>query len=125
MKRFLLTISTLFFIISSTELHQLARLPLLVKHYLHHRSEGTSLSFTAFLQLHYTDKHPSDNDEGDDEQLPFKSPESISHTDIPVQESVEIDTRANFRYVNGLEFYHNEGTPIHISYAFFRPPRII
>jgi len=58
-------------LISNTEFHQMMKLPVLVKHFIHHKSLDNSLSFAEFIEIHY-----SDNAEGNDQthdNLPFKS----------------------------------------------------
>ena len=78
---------------SATELHQLLKIPLLIQHYMHHRSKDTTLSFLEFLKIHYTDsQHPNDNDDREDNELPFKSIGNVSHTDTPIMEkTVTVD----------------------------------
>ena len=67
-----------------TPANQLLRLPILVEHFLSHKSaKGTSL--LDFLKEHYATNH-QDADQSEDEQLPFKSagPLEISFAIIPV-----------------------------------------
>lgn len=61
------------YLISSTELRQLLKFPLLMEHYAEHRQQDHSLSLLGFLAMHYNDKDIIDLDYGKDQQLPFKS----------------------------------------------------
>ena len=58
-------------LISNTEFHQMMKLPILVKHFIHHKSLDISLSFAEFIEIHYSDN--LDADDHTHENLPFKS----------------------------------------------------
>ncbi|HET6769114.1 MAG TPA: hypothetical protein VFH08_17005 [Chitinophagaceae bacterium] len=108
----------------STEIHQLWKLPFLVKHYLQHRNDDPLLSFTTFLKIHYTDRdHPDDNDDKDDNELPFKSIGNISHIDTPVLEK-QIAATGNYCLPEKLTTYYPKGIPDNRSFSIFHPPRI-
>jgi len=112
------------FAFSATELHQLVRLPQLAEHFREHKRENPSLSLFGFLQLHYTVDHPLDNDEDDDNQLPFKTTEAIGHVDFSISSSrLNLNTQPEFAAaVNHIT--HPEGDPCHRVYAVFRPPQV-
>lgn len=108
----------------STEIHQLWKLPFLVKHYLHHRNEDPFLSFITFLKIHYTDNdHPNDSDDKDDTELPFKSVGNISHIDTPVLEKKMAATGAHY-LLEKPSTYYPKRIPDHRSFSIFHPPRI-
>ena len=107
-----------------TEIHQLMKLPFLIKHYIDHHEENTSLSFIDFLKMHYTDKEdPNDNDDKEDNELPFKSTGNTSHTDTAVIEK-RISADCNFYLHEKLYTYRSEGIPDQRSSSIFHPPRI-
>lgn len=124
MKRYIFIVAAFLFLGSSTELHELARIPALLKHYSHHHSENPSLSLLDFLKLHYAGNHPNDNDETEDQGLPFKSGENMIHTDIPLV--IIIRSGENpFNYFNEKAITcHPEGILLHRSVSIFRPPRL-
>lgn len=63
-----------FYLVSTTELYQFLKMPLLIEHYLKHKNLNPEMSFTAFMKAHYD--HPvKDNDSDQDQRLPF-----VSHT---------------------------------------------
>jgi hypothetical protein len=109
----------------STEIHQLWKLPLLLQHYLQHQKTNPSLSFISFLKIHYTSKdHPIDNDDKEDNELPFKSVGTISHIDTPVIEK-KFNPTENHYSQDKPSAYYPEGIPNHRSFSVFHPPRIL
>lgn len=123
MRLTLISIFTCCFLLSTTELHQFLKLPVLFKHFQVHKKQDKSLSLLDFLVLHYSQDHPIDNDDSDDNQLPFKNFEAINHVDITI---------IPFRYETEeflsiipqiIRPYHPEGEPCGRSYAVFHPPQ--
>lgn len=74
MKRKIAIFLMALFLISTTELGQVLKFPLLVEHYIEHTTSNPDLSLWGFLQIHYSESH---KEEGDpmDEKLPF-----VTHT---------------------------------------------
>jgi hypothetical protein len=58
------------YLVSSTEVHELLRLPLLVNHYQEHKEKVTDITFWEFLVMHYETDVPHDDQ---DTRLPFKT----------------------------------------------------
>lgn len=65
---------TVLFLISTTELGQVLKFPLLIEHYVEHTSNNPELSLWGFLQIHYSESHKEEGDPTD-EKLPF-----VTHT---------------------------------------------
>ncbi len=61
------------YLLSSTEMKQLMKVPLLFQHYKEHKALDGNISFMQFLRIHYHDATIIDNDYARDMQLPFKS----------------------------------------------------
>lgn len=63
------------YVFSTTELIQLLKLPLLIEHYLEHKTRNATLSLSSFMAIHYADdhleNHPQDEDYDQDKRLPF------------------------------------------------------
>lgn len=60
--------------VSTTELSELLKLPVLVEHYFEHKEKCPKMSVIDFLVLHYNDHlkdHPTDHDYAQDQKLPF------------------------------------------------------
>ena len=124
MKRFLLFLLALLLLNSTTELHELCRLPALLQHYQEHKKKDSRLSFPDFLALHYTGSHPDDNDEEEDNELPFKSVSYIVHTDIPVAANPVTDLPCTWIPVSKQLADHPEGLLRKSDKSFFHPPPI-
>ena len=63
----------LLYLLATTEVFQLGKLPLLFEHYHAHKMADKNLSFFSFIYEHYADSSTSDPDYLADMQLPFKS----------------------------------------------------
>ncbi|MEO6903545.1 MAG: hypothetical protein ABI315_10390 [Bacteroidia bacterium] len=66
-----------FYLLSTTQLAELLKMPFLVQHYIEHKQEKRDLSFIAFLKIHYAHGNTKDADYDKDMKLPFKT---ISNT---------------------------------------------
>lgn len=123
MRRYLLIISSVLFLNCTSELHQLFRIPLLFQHFRDHRKEDPLITFSGFLKLHYSGHHPEDNDDNEDNQLPFKYPGTIQHTDIPLAFEKDTDEVAVIYQSVVLAVIHPEGNIRKRSFSIFHPPR--
>jgi len=81
MRRVLAILFLSVYLISTTELGQLLKFPMLVEHYFEHKEKNPQITVMEFLALHYEgnhlENHPHDEDYEHDQQLPF-----IVHTDV-------------------------------------------
>src|SRR5258706_15680557 len=77
MKKAIAIFFLLTYLFGSTDASQLIRLPLLVKHYVRHKTEDPSLTIVSFLKMHYVGQQPFDADYQQDMQLPFKTPSDV------------------------------------------------
>ncbi len=124
MRTFFFIFLSCIFLNSATELHQLFKLPSLLAHYLHHRQEDKSITFFDFLRIHYSENHPLDNDEEEDNQLPFKSDGNICHIDT-MPATIKETTEKAFVLLAGKPktAFQEENLPQR-SFSIFRPPRL-
>ncbi|HYK75793.1 MAG TPA: hypothetical protein VEV16_02360 [Daejeonella sp.] len=74
------------FLISTTELYQLLKFPLLVEHFIEHKEQNQGLSLGGFLLMHYFNGDVKDADYDKDMQLPFKSHSENAHGNIIASE---------------------------------------
>jgi hypothetical protein len=81
------------------------------------------MSVLDFLQLHYTDEHPEDNDGQDDAGLPFKSVEGINHLDQPWVYSPLFISLPCPELESCFTVCFKQGRPCGEVYGIFRPPR--
>lgn len=73
MKRLIAILFLSLYLTTSTEVHELFKLPLLFFHFQEHRTENQALSFLSFLQEHYTGHSEQKTDWQKDSKLPFKT----------------------------------------------------
>lgn len=112
------------FMFSATELHQLLRIPGLISHYKQHSRNDSSLSFGEFMQLHYTAAHPDDEDEQDDQELPFKSLAGINHLDQPWSDPQFFFLAPCPLPLSVFVIRYEQGIPCKKVDGIFHPPRI-
>jgi hypothetical protein len=125
MNKIVIIILSLLLLNGATELHQLWKIPLLTKHYQEHRQKDPSLSLLEFLKMHYTDQeYPNDNDDSEDNELPFKSAGKIAHIDIPVVVKREIPAPVITPPGPGTNTLYTDGIPCDRAFSIFRPPRL-
>ncbi len=73
MKRFFSILLLIGFLSSTTELHELFKLPHLVYHFFEHRSEHPETSLAQFLQIHFSNEHKNQKEDNHDNGcLPFQ-----------------------------------------------------
>jgi hypothetical protein len=74
MKRWSAILFLFIYLLGSTNACQFLKLPLLVSHYIKHKTESPYITFGSFFKMHYIDPQPMDADYNEDMQLPFKTP---------------------------------------------------
>jgi len=67
------------YVVTTTELHQFAKVPALFEHYQDHKQQNNKLSLINFLIMHYGQADDKDGDSQKDRQLPFKSHEDCNN----------------------------------------------
>lgn len=72
------------YLFSTTELHQLLKLPAVFAHFADHRKGNKDISFLQFLNMHYMHGSPKDKDYSEDMKLPFKTADNCAATVSPV-----------------------------------------
>lgn len=86
MKKLVSLFFLLLYLVATTELYQLLKIPELIGHYIEHKELNTEMTFTAFIKTHYD--HPvKDRDYKEDLKLPF-----IIHS-VPLALVFTIDQR--------------------------------
>ncbi|MGV3704781.1 MAG: hypothetical protein ACO1NU_05325 [Arcticibacter sp.] len=63
------------YLISTTELVEFLKFPVLIGHYISHKEKNPDISIVRFLAIHYEgnhlENHPEDEDYQEDQRLPF------------------------------------------------------
>ena len=75
------------FMVFSTEMYQLCKIPQLFIHYTEHHNSNNDLSFSEFFCMHYSSVDDHDADIEKDMKLPFKSHDNCSHIMLSIPHS--------------------------------------
>lgn len=120
----------LFFIylMSFSEVRQMAKLPLLIEHYVSHETRDHSITFLSFLKIHYIDAQVHDDDYEQDMQLPFKKHDfsivSINLVTPPKTIEFSFEQKVpNFKEEVG-NFDYSESFYPSIFQKIWQPPKI-
>lgn len=73
-KKLLVIFFLTIYMVSTTELSELLKLPILIEHYIEHKETSPEMSLFKFLTIHYNDhseNHPKNHDYEQDQKLPF------------------------------------------------------
>ena len=70
MKKWVSIVLLSLFLVSTTELYQLLKMPVLVEHFLEHKVKNRDITFIDFIKMHYNDP-VKDADYTTDQKLPF------------------------------------------------------
>lgn len=73
MKKVFALFLLLLHLVSSTQLTEVAKIPVLFEHFSEHQSINPQITFFEFVIDHYNNTPHTDNDEERDNQLPFKT----------------------------------------------------
>jgi hypothetical protein len=71
LKKILLTVLCIQFLLPNDLLQDIVKLPVLVAHYFHHNHTGKHIHFTDFIAGHYSNHEHHDKDHGNHTNLPF------------------------------------------------------
>jgi hypothetical protein len=116
------------YLFSTTEAHQLLKLPVVFQHYTEHQLEDKNISFIEFLEIHYMHGSPRDADYDRDMQLPFKSSAdcvaSISFASVPA--FIEFDFERALVFSSEKKSFPIINQYLISSYLSFiwQPPRV-
>ena len=72
------------YLLSTTELYQLVKIPCLVQHFIEHREQDRNISLWRFLCMHYAGDDIKDADYDRDMKLPFKTHDGCTTAGISV-----------------------------------------
>ena len=127
MKKFIAITFLLLYLISTTELCQLLKLPVLVDHFSEHQSLNSNLSFLDFISMHYAQENDHDGDSEKDNKLPFKSHsccnETISFATLVVDENIFFYEFQSFKIRKKItNCYKFLLSSIHLK-AIWQPPQ--
>jgi hypothetical protein len=110
---------------SFSELPQILKVPVLVQHFLEHKSIDPGTTFWAFIKEHYQGKIELDEDYKRDNQLPFRTTNIITSTIVIFDPPHIIDIPVSVPEIK-QEFpvFNDNNNPISSPGDIFQPPRI-
>lgn len=111
------------YFISTTELYQLLKLPILIEHYAEHKAQNSELTFMDFLSLHYNQEFDHDTN---DKKLPFKSHESNISSSIVafISQPILVSFSKPIDYKVRIEStFHNVIFSSTVISTIWQPPR--
>ena len=104
-----------------TELHQVLRLPILVQHFIEHRSMVPEMSFMQFLTMHYKTDTPHDST---DMELPFKDcSNSVATPSFSLPEQKIMLAMGVVREIPAFFSFYFSFVPASYLAEIFQPPR--
>lgn len=109
------------YLLSSTEVHELLRLPLLVRHYTEHKEQVADITFWEFLVMHYETDVPHDDT---DTRLPFKAcHHSLATTALAVtSQRITLTIPLPFNVKQATSSDHSAPIASYLE-EIFQPPR--
>lgn len=123
MKRALSIVLLSVYVFSSTEMHQLLKVPVLVMHFIEHKQLSGSLTFVEFISVHYSTDVTHD---AHDHELPFKDFDHCVTVQTIVMPSSKIEIQSHLvpetKTVH-TSFYKPSIPSSHLS-EIWQPPRI-
>ncbi|MDE3253344.1 MAG: hypothetical protein KGO92_11090 [Bacteroidota bacterium] len=114
------------YLLSTTELYQLVKLPVLVEHFMEHRQEDKGITLWDFLCMHYAHGIVKDADYEKDMKLPFKTHDySVGQTITPFTPnnlSAEISKPIS-KIHTGFPIYQENGILPSFLSNIWQPPK--
>ena len=77
MKKFIAVLLLNVYLFSATDIKELLKIEVVIDHLHEHQMSDSSITLYQFLVMHYVTNDRNDNDNIQDSQLPFISPDSI------------------------------------------------
>jgi hypothetical protein len=127
MRKYLAITFLALYVFTSTEFHEIMKLPNLVSHYNEHKEENKNLTLWKFLCIHYAHGDVFDDDRDKDMKLPYKSTDCHAsslvitlppthHYELPFNHSFEEEKKQNI-------YYHNTFCSDNFQ-SIWQPPKI-
>lgn len=127
MRQFLAIALLSLYLFTSTEVHELLKLPQLVDHFSDHKQEQKGITLWQFLCDHYAHGDKIDDDRDKDMKLPYKSIDCnhvVTFNVIPSIISIEIVKPDSFQKLEiPNSFYSNDFCSNNFSFIW-QPPKI-
>ncbi|MGV9003671.1 hypothetical protein [Flavobacterium sp.] len=115
------------YVFTSTECHELLKLPQLVNHFKEHQQDQEEITLWTFLCEHYAHGDVFDNDRDKDMKLPYKSMDcshAISFTVIPPIISIPLPKTTDFQGLKTPISFYSSQFPSDNYSSIWQPPKI-
>ncbi|WP_310503723.1 hypothetical protein [Riemerella anatipestifer] len=116
------------YLVSFSEVREVLKLPVLIEHFIEHRSSNPEMSFGQFITLHYLSGDVHDDDYNEDMKLPFKSQNQTIAVMLLAIPPASFDFNIKSSKIHkekSQNFGYSEGFTMGSSVSVFRPPRLI
>lgn len=124
MKKWISILLLSLYLVSTTELYQLLKIPAFIEHFIEHSGGNPEMTFISFLKIHYD--HPvKDSDYQKDQKLPFVShscPLSLLFTVSP-DFTLEIKKQVIIDYPKEISSLYNLFYDKDDSNSIWQPPK--
>jgi hypothetical protein len=115
------------YLFTTTELHELIRLPLLIEHFVEHREQNKQITLWQFFYIHYALGDVKDADYGKDMKLPFKSHDNCvaGNTTVFPPSSEKLSLQKPVQFLEKKGFATDERfLPTSFLSKIWQPPRV-
>ncbi len=111
---------------SVVDLHNLAKIPMLIEHYKEHCKRLPGFSFTGFIALHYGNKagNHDQEEQSKHENLPFKSSTCTFSHILSVISSVNACEITPLNFYQSYSNFYQSTFYTGFSESIWQPPRI-
>jgi len=127
MKRILAFAFLSIYLFSTTEFHELLKLPAMASHYTEHKKEKPGISLWQFLCIHYAHGDVNDHDHDKDMKLPFKAHDNCGGfnliTLLPEHKFI-IEKNTLFVLAKDTPIYYNKVLTTHSLNSIWQPPKV-
>lgn len=129
MKKFIALCILSTYLLASSALGEVIKLPILFQHYFEHKSLTAQLSFDQFLIDHYNSIPHTDNDEERDNQLPFKTLDqngtSLLNMMVPISSNHQLKSVINLISIDHFSLYKENFNHSSFSDKVWQPPKYL
>lgn len=127
MKKLISILLLSLYLVSTTELYQLLKIPDLIEHYCEHKALNPEMTFTAFFKTHYD--HPArGGDYRKDQKLPFVMHAAPLTVVFTLEQGFSFEIRntqfrqlKSHKILSGEETFFNDG----FRSSVWEPPRSV
>ncbi|SFH88881.1 hypothetical protein SAMN05443292_0635 [Halpernia frigidisoli] len=115
------------YLTSFCEVRQIAKIPILVEHYVKHKMAKHNMSIYAFFKMHYLDKQVKDKDYNEDLSLPFKKHDNFTTfltLNIPPEKTVIFTQYHSICVDVSSDFSYSEKFYPSVFQKIWEPPKI-